>query len=105
MGNNPSSLQTCLNQVCAGQTGCVGYPAFNGDPLYQVAWVKPYNLDSSAAVNPVAVVRPRTVEQVAGIVKCAAADEKKVQAKSGGHSYGYVLLSLCTLCNPPSKQQ
>ncbi|KAL8356192.1 hypothetical protein RB601_001481 [Gaeumannomyces tritici] len=88
MGNNPSSLQSCLNQVCAGQTGCVGYPAFNGDPLYQVAWVKPYNLDSSAAVNPVAVVRPRTTEQVAGVVKCAAADNKKVQAKSGGHSYG-----------------
>ncbi|KLU83739.1 hypothetical protein MAPG_02790 [Magnaporthiopsis poae ATCC 64411] len=88
MGNSPSSLQTCLNQVCAGQNGCVGYPVFNGDPLYQVAWVKPYNLDSAAAVNPVAVVRPRTAEQVAGVIKCAAANGKKVQAKSGGHSYG-----------------
>ncbi|KAH8836403.1 hypothetical protein MCOR07_001409 [Pyricularia oryzae] len=88
MGNQPSSLQTCLRDVCAGQSGCVGYAAFNNDPLYQLTWVKPYNLDSTAAVSPIAVVRPKTVEQVAGVVKCAASNGKKVQAKSGGHSYG-----------------
>ncbi|TLS29324.1 hypothetical protein PpBr36_02156 [Pyricularia pennisetigena] len=88
MGNQPSSLQTCLTDVCAGQSNCVGYAAFTNDPIYQLTWVKPYNLDPTTAVNPIAVVRPNTAEQVAGVVKCAAANGKKVQAKSGGHSYG-----------------
>lgn len=85
MGNSGSSLQTCLNAVCNGRSGCVGYPS---DPLYQISWVKPYNLD--IPVTPVAVIRPNTAKDVAGIVKCAAANDVKVQAKSGGHSYGYV---------------
>lgn len=83
MGNSGSSLQTCLNNVCNGRTACVRYPT---DPLYQLAWVKPYNLD--IGVTPVAVVRPQTAADISGIVKCASANNVTIQAKSGGHSYG-----------------
>ncbi|GKT64233.1 FAD binding domain-containing protein [Colletotrichum tofieldiae] len=83
MGQKPSSpLATCLNNVCDGRSSCVGYP---NDPLFQINWVKPYNLD--IAVEPIAVTRPKTKEDVAGFVKCAADNDVKVQAKSGGHSY------------------
>jgi FAD/FMN-containing dehydrogenase len=82
MGQNPSALQQCLNNVCAGRSGCVGYPS---SALYQWQWVKPYNLD--VKVVPVAVVRPQTALDVSGFVKCATANGVKVQAKSGGHSY------------------
>ncbi|KDN62913.1 putative FAD binding domain-containing protein [Colletotrichum sublineola] len=83
MGQTPSSpLATCLNNVCDGRSSCVSYP---NDPFYQLNWVKPYNLD--IAVEPIAVTRPETKEDVAGFVKCAADNDVKVQAKSGGHSY------------------
>lgn len=87
MGNSHSAtaIETCLSTVCAGRSSCVGFPS---DPLYQINWVKPYNLDKAAAVSPVAVVRPSTADDVAGVVKCAADNKLKVQAKSGGHSYG-----------------
>ncbi len=76
------ALQTCLNAVCAGRTSCVGYPS---DPLYQLNWVKPYNLDID--VTPAAVVRPGSAADVAAFVQCAVANNIGVQAKSGGHSY------------------
>lgn len=76
-------MQTCLDSVCNGRSGCVSYPS---DPLYQISWVKAYNLDIS--VTPVAVIRPDTAEDVSGIIKCATENNVKVQAKSGGHSYG-----------------
>ncbi|KND86277.1 Cannabidiolic acid synthase [Tolypocladium ophioglossoides CBS 100239] len=83
MGNGQSTpLQTCLGTVCNGRVGCVSYPS---DPLYQVAWVKPFNLD--VPVTPVAVIRPNSASEVAGAVKCAVASGVQVQAKSGGHSY------------------
>ncbi|KAF6833683.1 berberine bridge enzyme [Colletotrichum plurivorum] len=83
MGQKPSSpLATCLDKVCDGRSSCVGYP---NDPLYQINWVKPYNLD--IPVKPIAVTKPSTKEDVAGFVKCAADNGVKVQPKSGGHSY------------------
>jgi FAD/FMN-containing dehydrogenase len=86
MGNNPSTpLQTCLSGVAAGRSDFVGYPS---NPLFQIQWAKPYNL--AAPVTPVAVVRPSTAQDVSALVKCAAASNVKVQAKSGGHSYAYV---------------
>lgn len=83
--SSPSPLATCLNEVCNGRSSCVAYP---DTPLYQIAWVNRYNLD--IPVNPAAVARPDTAEDVAGFVKCAATNNVQVQAKSGGHSYAYV---------------
>ncbi|TQS32800.1 hypothetical protein Golomagni_06872, partial [Golovinomyces magnicellulatus] len=83
MGNQPSTpLQTCLNAVCDGRTSCVAYP---DAPLYQAAWVKPYNLE--VPVAPIAVIRPNTADEVAKSIQCAIDAGIKVQAKSGGHSY------------------
>ncbi|KAI0181117.1 putative glucooligosaccharide oxidase [Hypoxylon sp. FL1284] len=83
MGQGPSTpLSACLDAVCNGRDNCVAYP---DNPLYQTSWVKRYNLDIS--VEPVAVTRPDTSEDVSNIVKCAVANSVKVQAKSGGHSY------------------
>ena len=82
MGNSPSALESCLTELCAGRADCVAFP---DTPLYQAAWVKPYNLD--VPVEPAAVIRPLDSEEVAGAVKCAIDNGVKVQAKSGGHSY------------------
>lgn len=83
MGQAPSTpLANCLNAVCNGRSDCVAFP---NDPLYQLSWVGRYNLD--IPVTPIAVTRPDTAEDVSGFVKCAAENNVKVQAKSGGHSY------------------
>ena len=85
MGQNPSALQACIEAVGNGRPG---FAAFPQTPLYQTQWVKRYNLD--VRVTPAVVVRPTTAEDVAGVVKCAATNGFKVQARSGGHSYGFV---------------
>lgn len=85
MGNSPSALETCLREVCAGRAGCAAFP---GAPLYQAAWVRPFNLE--IPVEPAGVIRPMDSEEVAGAVRCAVEEGVKVQAKSGGHSYAYV---------------
>ncbi|KAJ6439007.1 6-hydroxy-D-nicotine oxidase [Purpureocillium lavendulum] len=83
MGSSQStSLQQCLRTACNGRLGCV---AFSSDALYQVAWVKAYNLD--VPVTPIAVFKPLTAEDVSSAVKCAVANNIHVQARSGGHSY------------------
>jgi FAD/FMN-containing dehydrogenase len=54
--------------------------------LYQFEDAKPYNLDYP--IIPAAVTYPKTAEQIAQIVGYAASVNLKVQARSGGHSYG-----------------
>jgi hypothetical protein len=85
MGNSGSvsALEKCISTVGNGRVGFAAYPS---NPLYQISWVKPYNLDIS--VNPAAVVRPQSAQDIAGVIQCAATNNAKVQAKSGGHSYG-----------------
>lgn len=81
-----ASLQDCLKDVCAGSSDCVGFAdVLDIFDTYQLNWVKPYNL--AVDVNPEAVIRPNSTEQVAATVQCAAENGYKVQAKSGGHSY------------------
>ncbi|OJD38903.1 glucooligosaccharide oxidase [Diplodia corticola] len=84
MGQNSSSpgLQSCLTTAVGGAANV----AFPSDLLYQISDVKPYNLDIS--VTPAAVTYPDSAEQVAAIITCAAQYNHKVQARSGGHSYG-----------------
>lgn len=82
MGNNPSALQQCIDAVGNGRSSFAAYPS---NPLYQISWVKPYNLD--VRVTPAAVVRPQTAQDISAIIKCATSNNVKVQAKSGGHSY------------------
>ncbi|KAI5863319.1 putative glucooligosaccharide oxidase [Durotheca rogersii] len=83
MGQAPSNpLSSCLNAVCNGRSNCVAYP---DHPLYQISWVNRYNLD--IPVEPIAVTRPQTAQDVSDFVKCAVTNDVKVQAKSGGHSY------------------
>ncbi|KAI5465413.1 putative berberine bridge enzyme [Mariannaea sp. PMI_226] len=87
MGGGQSSPRIpCLDAICASRTNCVAYP---GEPLYQVSWVKPYNL--AHPVSPAAVLRPNDTQEVSQAVRCAKQHGLKVQAKSGGHSYGYTL--------------
>ncbi|KAK3386771.1 hypothetical protein B0H63DRAFT_391881 [Podospora didyma] len=79
------SLQDCLNAVCAGRDDCVHYDG-HGSFKYFFEWLRPLNL--AYLFTPAAVVRPRTAAEVSAVVKCAAQAGVKVQAKSGGHSYG-----------------
>lgn len=59
--------------------------AFPGDALYEIHDVKPYNLDR--IVRPAAITYPKTSAQVAAIIKVAVENNRKVQARGGGHSY------------------
>ncbi|KAK2767565.1 hypothetical protein FQN54_003723 [Arachnomyces sp. PD_36] len=83
MGNSTSSVvHDCLVNAVGGNEDLL---AFSNNPLYQISDVHPYNLD--IPLTPAAVTYPETAEHVAGIVKCAAEADLKVQARSGGHSY------------------
>ena len=83
MGNTSSTaVQKCLTDAVGGDTTLLAY---NQTPLYQLNYVKPYNLD--IPIEPAAVTLPKTSEQVAAIVKCAADNGLKVQPRCGGHSY------------------
>ncbi|KAF2431765.1 putative glucooligosaccharide oxidase [Tothia fuscella] len=82
MGNAPSTpLGSCLDSAIGSSL-----LALPNKPLYQLTDVKPYNLDISVA--PVAITYPKTEDHVAAIIKCASSNGAKVQARSGGHSYG-----------------
>ncbi|KAK4163899.1 hypothetical protein QBC43DRAFT_354001 [Cladorrhinum sp. PSN259] len=64
MGQSPSDLQACIDLVGNGRVNFAAYPH---TPFYQINW---------------------TAQDISGVVKCAALSGFKVQAKSGGHSYG-----------------
>ncbi|KAJ4296751.1 hypothetical protein N0V90_006799 [Kalmusia sp. IMI 367209] len=82
MGNKPSVVESCLKTAVGGNADLI---ASNSTVGYQIAHVKPYNLD--IPVTPAAVTYPKTAEQVASIVKCAVDNSLKVQPRCGGHSY------------------
>ncbi|KAF2018637.1 Glucooligosaccharide oxidase [Aaosphaeria arxii CBS 175.79] len=83
MGNSGSTaIGKCLVDAVGGDKALL---ADKQTPLFQLAHVKPYNLDIS--VEPAAVTYPKSAEHVAAIVKCAADNDFKVQPRGGGHSY------------------
>ncbi|KAA8650822.1 hypothetical protein EYZ11_006203 [Aspergillus tanneri] len=77
-----ATLRNCLTAAVDHDATLV---ALDGDLLYELHAVKPYNLNFP--VTPAAVTFPKTSQQVAGVVRCASTHGYKVQAKSGGHSY------------------
>lgn len=84
MGNGHSTpLQKCLSEVFTADAARLAFPSY---PLYQIQYVKPYNLD--IPVVPAAVTRPQNAEEVSSIIQCALDSNIKVQPRSGGHSYG-----------------
>ncbi|PTB66167.1 Glucooligosaccharide oxidase [Trichoderma citrinoviride] len=85
MGNSNSTLpiESCIQSVCNGRLECYHVPTSNLD----TAWTKLYNLDLPR--YPDIIVRPNNATEVSGAVKCAHDNGYKVQARSGGHSYGF----------------
>lgn len=79
---NAESIRKGLLAALRGQDVAV----FPNKLLYQFEDAKPYNLDYP--IIPAAVTYPETAEQIAEIVGYAASANLKVQARSGGHSYG-----------------
>ena len=74
-----SALRPCL-------TGAVPHVAFPDELFYQLRDAQPWNLN--IPVLPAAVTYPETSDQVAAVIRCAAENDFKVQANSGGHRYG-----------------
>lgn len=72
------SLQACLASR--------GVPTSFNSSSDWTALTKPYNL--RLEYLPAVVTLPKTPQQVSDSVTCAAAAGVKVQARSGGHSYG-----------------
>ena len=85
MGNTTSTAagRDCLVNAVGGNQALV---AFQDQLLYQSAAVNAYNLN--IPVTPAAVTFPESSEQIAAVVKCASEHDYKVQARSGGHSFG-----------------
>lgn len=85
MGNTTSIAagRDCLVNAVGGNQALV---AFQDQLLYQTTAVEAYNLN--IPVTPAAVTFPESSEQIAAVVKCASEHDYKVQARSGGHSFG-----------------
>ncbi|OGM47922.1 hypothetical protein ABOM_002691 [Aspergillus bombycis] len=80
---NKAALRDCLTTAVGHDATLV---ALDGDLLYQIHAVQVYNLN--LPITPAAVTFPKSSDHVTGVVRCATAFGYKVQAKSGGHSYG-----------------
>ncbi|KAG6368119.1 hypothetical protein INS49_002320 [Diaporthe citri] len=70
----PRDARDCLVEAVDGQTS-----------QFQETVVRPYNLN--LPYEPFAVTYPKSTNQTAAIVQCAASSGRKVQARSGGHDY------------------
>lgn len=78
-----ASIRQGLLAALGGQDHLIAFPT---KLLYQFEDAKPYNLDYP--IIPAAVTYPKTPEQIAKIIQFASTANLKVQARSGGHSYG-----------------
>lgn len=78
----PRDPRDCLLKAVDSQTAQV---KFTDEPKFQETDVRPYNLN--LPYQPFAVTYPKSADQVAAIVRCAASTGRKVQARSGGHDY------------------
>jgi FAD/FMN-containing dehydrogenase len=83
MGQSQSAFEKAVASALGNDDELYAFPS---EPLYETDHVKLYNLDHPT--TPLAVVYPKTASEISSIVKLAAANNLKVQGKSGGHSYG-----------------
>lgn len=85
MGNTTSvsAGRDCLLSAVGGNSAHVAFP---DQLLYHTTAVEAYNLN--IPITPAAVTYPQSAEEVAAVVKCASDYDRKVQARSGGHSFG-----------------
>ncbi|KAK4862494.1 hypothetical protein LT330_002627 [Penicillium expansum] len=84
MGNTSSVAgRECFMAAVGGNPTMA---TFRGDLLYEFRALPSYNL--AIPVHPSVITYPNTTTQVAEIVRCAVDTNYRVQAYSGGHSYG-----------------
>ncbi|KAJ9489608.1 hypothetical protein VN97_g3665 [Penicillium thymicola] len=84
MGNTSSVAgRECFMAAVGGNPAMA---TFRGDPLYEFRALPSYNL--AMPVHPAVITYPNTTSQIAEIVRCAVERNYRVQAYSGGHSYG-----------------
>lgn len=81
-GSSPPPAPSAFSACIASKNVPVSYST--SASYSQLA--QPFNL--RLAYSPAAIILPTTQQQVANAVTCAAQNNLKVQAKSGGHSYG-----------------
>jgi hypothetical protein len=86
--NDHDEIRSCLLAAVEGDSTLIALP---DQPFYYLRSVRPYNLN--LLVTPAAMTFPKSTDQVASIVKCAADGGYKVQPRCGGHSYGNYGLS------------
>lgn len=84
MGNSNSIAgRSCFLSAVGNDTNLA---IFRGDILYEIRGLPSFNL--AYPVHPAVITYPKNTTQVAEIVRCAVESDYKVQAYSGGHSYG-----------------
>lgn len=84
MGNTSSVAgRECFMAAVGGNRTMA---TFRGDLSYEFRALPSYNL--AIPVHPAVITYPNTTSQVADIVRCAVERNYRVQAYSGGHSYG-----------------
>lgn len=101
MGNTTSIAagRDCLISAVGGNAA---YVAFQDQLLYQAIAVEPYNLN--IPVTPAAVTYPQSADEIASVLKCASDFDYKVQARSGGHSFGNYGMALMMVVELPGMQ-
>ncbi|KAJ5998167.1 hypothetical protein N7499_005454 [Penicillium canescens] len=85
MGNT-TSITAGRDCLVSAVGGVAAHVAFQDTLLYQATAVELYNLN--IPVTPAAVTYPQSTDEIAAVVKCASDYDYKVQARSGGHSFG-----------------
>ncbi|KAL6909228.1 hypothetical protein GGI43DRAFT_171929 [Trichoderma evansii] len=79
---NSTPIEACVSAICNNRTDCYHLSS----SILDQSWNKLYNLALSE--YPQIVIRPNNASEVSQAVKCASDNGYKVQARSGGHSYG-----------------
>jgi FAD/FMN-containing dehydrogenase len=99
MGNTTSIAagRDCLLSAVGGHAA---YVAFQDHLLYQATAVETYNLN--IPVTPAAITYPQSADEIAAVVKCASDYDYKVQARSGGHSFGNYGMALIKVVDEPA---